>query len=620
MKEVEEGQRAAKRRQAKAPTPDDLLAGCDEEQAEAITSAASPLCILAGAGAGKTRVLTRRIAWRVLDGSALEPHVLTLTFTRKAAGELKSRLASLRLGEAVTAGTFHAIALAELRRLAAERRRPAPVVLASKARLIGEVLDGLGRTGQLPKRQGARSPAYSASRYVHDIAGEIEWAKAWLVSPPEYERRAAEAGRSCSIPPAMVGEVYRAYEIERRKRRLVDFEDLLTLCATELAEDQSYAASARWRFRHVFVDEYQDVNSAQLALLRQWCGEEPDLCVVGDPDQAIYGWNGSDPRAILRFPQDFAGASVLRLRANYRSTTEILTVASAVLDRQEVPRVKGPAPEGPIPTLRSYENDAAEASSVAELARLSHRPGRSWSQIAVLARTNAQLSSFRRAFEVKQIPYRALGDHLFLRRGAVATALIELSRAPNATVLSALAADLRSEADASPDEEGETQGQDGDGLAELAELVEDYLRTDVVATGAGFRSYLETTIRAGDARDGADAVDLVTFHRAKGLEWQVVFVTGLEDGLVPIAHARDEASLAEERRLLYVACTRAEEELHCSWSKERSFSPGQTSSRQPSPYLDALEVARQRLTTLQGRSSAVARAALEASRRALASG
>ncbi len=612
------------RRRSRAVAPEDLLAGCDKEQVEAITTAATPLCILAGAGSGKTRVLTRRMARRVLDGSAIEAHVLALTFTRKAAGELKSRLRGLGLGEGVTAGTFHAIALAELRRLAADRRQTAPVVLASKARLIGEILDALGPGQRLPSpaRRGSRtSSRLGTAHIVHDIAGEIEWSKARLITPAAYEEEAQAAGRRTVLEPGALAEVYAAYETERRKRRLIDFEDLLTNCAAELASDPGFAASARWRFRHIFVDEYQDVNAAQLALLRQWCGAEPDLCVVGDPDQAIYGWNGSDPRAILRFGDDFPGARVIRLAANYRSTGEILAVAGAVLGRRDRPRADGPSPEGPIPTLRSYADDATEAASVAEFVRLAHRPGRSWSQIAVLARTNAQLSAFRKAFEAKQIPYRALGDYLFLRRGVVATALAELSKAPNATVLSALAADLRATAASPPEEEDETPNEDeGGGLSELAELVEDYLRTDVVATGAGFRSYLETTMRAGDARDGSDAVDLVTFHRAKGLEWQVVFVTGLEDGLVPIAHAQDDASLAEEERLLYVACTRAEEELHCSWSKERSFSPGQLSSRQPSPYLRAIEEARQRLARLQGRSSTAARAALEASRRALASG
>jgi DNA helicase-2/ATP-dependent DNA helicase PcrA len=623
---VADGGTPRARREPSRPStsPDELLVGCDIDQVEAITTKASPLCILAGAGSGKTRVLTRRIAWRILDGSALAPHVLTLTFTRKAANELKQRLASLGAADGVTAGTFHAIALAELRRLAADRGQPAPVVLASKARLIGDLLDEQAAKGKAVSSTRRPSKSKGRSEYshlIHDIAGEIEWAKARLVSPSEYEKASAEAGRSPGLDPSSVASLYETYEQERRRRRLLDFEDLLTNCAFELENDPGFAASARWRYRHIFVDEYQDVNAAQLAVLRRWCSDEPDLCVVGDPHQAIYGWNGSDPRAILKFPEHFPNATVQRLRANYRSTGEILAVAAAVLGIDETPRVAGPSPEGPVPTLRDYEDDVAEAAGVAELVRLAHRPGRTWSQIAVLARTNAQLSSFRRAFEARQIPYRALGDYLFLRKGAVATALSELSRAANATVLSALAADLREASQATREEDDEpVSDEEGGGLLELAEMVEDYLRTDVVATGAGFRSYLETTLRAGDARDGSDAVDLVTFHRAKGLEWPVVFVTGLEDGLVPIAHAKDETSLSEERRLLYVACTRAEEELHCSWAKERSFSPARSSRREPSPYLAQVEQARRRLARLQGRSVEAAREALAASRRALSSG
>ena len=222
-----------------------LLAGCDSQQREAITSDARPLCVLAAAGSGKTRVLTRRIAWRVNEGSAAAPYVLALTFTRKAAAELRGRLSSLGLPEPVTAGTFHAVALAELRRLAAERLRPAPVVLASKARLLASA--------------AARDVAHDRAALA-ELAFEIEWAQAQCLTPRDYAHAVRASKRAAQCDPDLVTEVWRRYEREKRRRGVLDFDDLLLGCARELECDQEFAASARWRFRHVFVDEYQDVE------------------------------------------------------------------------------------------------------------------------------------------------------------------------------------------------------------------------------------------------------------------------------------------------------------------------------------------------------------------------
>ncbi|MHB1988952.1 MAG: ATP-dependent helicase [Acidimicrobiales bacterium] len=616
--------RGAARVPSRRLAPEDLLVGCDAQQVHAITTPANPLCVLAGAGSGKTRVLTRRIAWRVLDGSALGQHVLTLTFTRKAAAELRDRLANLGQSDGVTAGTFHAIALAELRRLAAERRQPPPVVLSSKTRLLHDVLaERLASSSSrgsmarsFPRAAGGRPP-------LQEVAGEIEWAKSRLVAPSAYEEEAARAGRAPSIPLGALAQLYEAYERERRRRRVLDFEDLLTECAEGLATDAGFAASAQWRFRHVFVDEFQDVNAAQLSLLHMWCTGSGDLCVVGDPDQAIYGWNGSDPAALGNFADQFPGAATVRLSANYRSTGEVLDIANAVLGRSEPPAASGAIPEGPIPTVTAYESDAAEAAGVAELARLAHRPGRTWAHIAVLARTNAQLSAFGAALELRRVPHRALGDARFLRHERVAAALSDLQRAGDASTLARVAADLRSVTRHTGDGEVDAissaaSPEDLADVLELVSLVEEYLATDLVATGAGFRVFLDTSVRGGGTDRKLDAIELATFHRAKGLEWPVVFVTGLEAGLMPITHARDEVATAEEQRLLYVACTRAQEELHCSWARERRFSSDRVSTREPSPYLASIERARRRLIDLSVGSVPAAREALASSRRALA--
>jgi DNA helicase-2/ATP-dependent DNA helicase PcrA len=612
-----------------------LLTGCDADQVEAITTEATPLLVLAGAGSGKTRVLTRRIAWRVLSASAASSHVLALTFTRKAASELRTRLRALGLPDSVTAGTFHAVALAELKRLSAERHQSPPVILSSKARVLIELTEGGFPAASTPRgRQAGRRPALAGTPRDHgagsgpgplisELAQEIEWAKARCIRPEGYERSAALAGRRCSWAPAEVAEAWRRYELEKRRRGVLDFDDLLIRCEAELATDAEFAASARWRFRHLFVDEYQDINEVQLRLLRAWMAGGSDVCVVGDPNQAIYAWNGSDPRAIIEFAEQFPTASVVRLRTNYRSTMQVLSVASAVLGDGEPAPAGGPSPEGAIPTITEYATDLEEAAGVAAALRLAKRPGRRWSQLAVLARTNGQLSLFEQQLRAGSIPCR-VGGSGYLRRPWVAEAVRQASRLSSGAELAAFADDLRSGLEFDDDEARDEAGaapaeqrlEERIDLAELVRLLGEYLGDDPAPTGTSWRAWLDTVVR-DEGPAGRDAVDLTTFHRAKGLEWAVVFVTGLEEGLVPVAHARDPDALAEERRLLYVACTRAEEELHCSYALERTFASGRPGLRTPSVWLAAIEAAGKELRRLARPSASAAREALAESRRML---
>jgi len=576
-----------------------LLAGCDSQQIEAITTTAQPLCVLAAAGSGKTRVLTRRIAWRVNEGTATARYVLALTFTRKAASQMRARLANLGLPEPATAGTFHALALGELRRLAAERGRPAPVVVASKARLLTAAAG--------PK--GARDRASLA-----EFATEIEWAQAQCLTPRDYERALTASPRHSQVDPAAVTEVWKRYEREKQRRGVLDFDDLLLRCASELATDPEFAASARWRFRHVFVDEYQDVNPAQVRLLEAWLGDNTDLCVVGDPDQAIYSWNGSDPRALVEFPASHPGCEVVRLDMNYRSSEAVLAVASSVLKTDPVAfSAQGRselASHSPValasacqrPGVQSqpvvaYETDADEAHGVVTALRRARNPGASWSSLAVLARTNAQLLLFERELESAGVPFRSGGGRAFLARPSVRLALDRLTGQATTSNFRTWVEDLATpapSADPEPDLSettvtGEASTARGDDdLDELGTLALEYLRSDSNPNGDGFVTWLEASLRSDPPRQAGEAVDLMTVHRAKGLEWRVVFLTGLEEGLVPIAHARSREAIAEERRLLYVACTRAMDELRCSWARERSFG-GRRSPRKPSPYLAVIE-------------------------------
>jgi DNA helicase-2/ATP-dependent DNA helicase PcrA len=614
-----------------------LLAGCDEQQHAAITTDAAPLLVVAGAGSGKTRVLTRRIARRVADGSASPARVLALTFTRKAAGELRQRLRSLGLPEPVTAGTFHAVALAELRRRALDRDDAPPVVLDSKTRLLARLLPD--RYAVLAGRGGGRTSG--RSDVLAAVATEIEWAKARCVTPDRYVSACDAVGRTPGVEGSLVVELYGAYEREKRKRKVLDFDDLLSTLASAIEQEPDFAAAQRWRFRHLFVDELQDANAAQLRLLDAWLGGREDLCAVGDPRQAIYGWNGADAGAVASFPDRYPGATVIRLDANYRSTPQVVAVATAALDRSGNVPAPTHRPDGHVPTVTAYDSDEDEAGGVATALRRARRPGHQWSSCAVLARTNAQLVAFEVALAGASIPYRSGGGIGFLARPAVRAALDSVAERGAPAAFVAFVDDLElylraldradEDDDAQTSRSGSTASMLRDpavsrptatpealvDLGALARLGRDYCSEETRPTADGFLAWARAALRSDSSPGESDAVTLSTFHRAKGLEWPVVFVTGLEDGFVPITQARTPEAVAEERRLLYVALSRAGEELHCSWARRRTFG-SRAMAREPSPFLGAVEAARQALERLATPDREAARRAIAASRAHLA--
>jgi DNA helicase II / ATP-dependent DNA helicase PcrA len=556
-----------------APRADDLLDDLDATQREAVTVDAEPLAILAGAGSGKTRVLTRRIAWQASKARVAPEHVLAVTFTRKAAGELVSRLGRLGVRRQVTAGTFHAIALAQLRRRQSDRGRAMPAVLARKARILAPMLPGRGA---------------AAAVEASEVAGEIEWAKARLVRPDGYVAAVARASRDTPKPPDEIASLYERYEKERRRRGVVDFDDLIWWCADALETDTEFQAVQRWRFRHLFVDEFQDVNPAQLRLLRAWLGDRPELCAVGDPDQAIYGFAGADPSYLTAFARHFPGATVVRLGSNYRSSPQVVTAATAILADGGARRTaaRTSKPDGPRPVVVECDDDEAEAVDAVRALRREHGPDRPWSSMAVLYRTNAQSARFEEALGRDRIPFRVRGSTRFLERPEVRAALERLSQtdanAPGRP-FDAHLADLTAEA-------AETSEEQREHVDTLVRLGHEYLAADGgPGSVGGFRAYLEVALRGSDDdATGGDAVELLTFHRAKGLEFDTVLITGLERGLVPISHADTPAERAEERRLFYVALTRAERALHLSWARRRTFGT-RVSDRRPSPWLEVIE-------------------------------
>ena len=554
--------------------PDDpLLEGLDDAQREAVTTRSAPLAILAGAGAGKTRVLTRRIAWQARHAHIDPAHTLAVTFTRKAAGELGDRLHRLGVRREVAAGTFHAIALAQLRRRCEDRDRAMPKLLDRKARLLVPMLPGRGGERGL---------------LAAEIAAEIEWAKARLIGPDGYQVAAEAARRNPPRPPAEVAVMFERYERERRRRRLLDFDDLITWYADALESDAEFQATQRWRFQHLFVDEFQDANPAQFRLVRAWLGDRSDLCVVGDGDQAIYGFAGADASYLTAFGEHFRDAAVVRLGTNYRSSPQVVAAATAVLTTTgERATVRSSRPEGPLPDVRAYPSDEAEAEGVARALRREHAPGAPWSSAAVLYRTNAQSALFEEALRREGVPFRIRGGGRFLDRPEVQVALDTLQEQgrarPGVPFAAHLEALTESVADA-PEERREH-------VEEVGRLGRDYLSADG-GDGSlpGFLEFLQTALRAGDdaGSAGSDAVELLSFHRAKGLEFDTVFVVGMETGLVPIVHAETPTERAEELRLLYVALSRAERRLHVSWAQKRTVGM-RTYRRTPSPWLAPIE-------------------------------
>lgn len=544
-----------------------LLDGLDADQLRAVTSDASKLCVLAGAGSGKTRVLTSRVARRIADETAAEDHTLVLTFTRKAADELRVRLRQLGVGDGVTAGTFHAIAYAQLRQRFVDKGKTMPALSTNPIRIIEPVLENL----HLDRSMNARV-----------VASEIAWAKSHGLTPDDYERGLQVYRHRAPGSSSQLKKVYEGYEWQKRKRHVVDYEDLLMFLTGALRTDRSFAQAQKWRFRHFYVDEFQDLNRSQFDLLKAWMDREDnssDIFLVGDSNQSIYGFNGADATLSQNIERHMPGVEVLRLQTNYRSSAQVLAAAHAVLDADQQQVEDGEV--GTAPVIRALDSDEEEAIAVARAARQARYGNRRWSDIAVLVRTNAQRALLQDAFAKFEIPFQASGGAAWLSTPGVRAAIEELRENPTVR-LATRAPDI--EAMALESDEGSYAY-----LQEFAKAARLCVAESPTISVSEFLAWIEITYRfdapALDQRR-VGAVTITTFHRAKGLEWPVVFLAGIEDGFVPLGSA-EGAQGEEERRLFYVAITRAREELHISWAKKRTTSRG-TVTRKPSPWLARL--------------------------------
>ncbi len=536
----------------------DLFEGLNPQQIDAVKAVRGPVCILAGAGSGKTTTITRRIAHQVSSG-ALEPaSILAVTFTDKAAGEMRTRLAALGV-TGVRARTFHAAALAQLRHLAAE---PPGDILPSKG---------------LPLRQLAnRLPKPYRFRPAIDLATEIEWAKNRRIRAHDYLDRLG--AHEPPIPAELMASLFTKYEEGKTERGLIDFEDLLEL-AVGMFENDSYA-NERFQGRYLAftVDEYQDVNLLQQTLLGLWLGERDDLCVVGDDYQSIYGFTGASARYLLEMPARFARTKVVRLEKNYRSTPEVLETANRL-----VPQLGGAEKvleavrdSGPSPAIELLSSPEGEASWIAGSAERLHEQGIAYEDMAVLYRVNYRSEDFEEAFAERSIPFQ-VKDGSFLTRPAARRMLGALGRRGSSDVAERVSQLARRDGfvEEVPDDVG---GQELTRQKDLARLVRLARQFD---EGGGTVAEFVADLRARFGSEGEGrGVNLLTYHRAKGLEFEAVFLPRLLEGELPFKRSKTAEALAEERRLFYVGITRAKTHLTLSYPPNGS----------PSRFLAELDV------------------------------
>jgi DNA helicase II / ATP-dependent DNA helicase PcrA len=566
---------------------DDLLAALDPEQREVALATRGPVCVLAGAGTGKTRAVAYRIAYAAYSGVVNPAHVLALTFTVRAAGELRGRLRDLGGGaEAVRASTFHSAALRQLTYFWPRviGGRP-PKLVESKFPLLREAARDLGL-----RLDGA---------VLADAVTEIEWAKVCQTHPDSYVYAAAQAGRSPAAGTEVVGRLYQAYERLRRDRQLIDFESVLELTAAILYTEPVAAREVHAAFRYFTVDEFQDVNPLQKLLLDAWLGGREELCVVGDPQQTIYSFTGATASYLRSFTADYPGATVVRLVRDYRSTPQVVALANRLAAVAE-PAVTLVAqrPPGPEPSVSRYANDEAEAAGAAAEAAMLIARGVPPQEIAILLRINAHMERFEHALATAKVPYVVRGAERFYERPEVRKALVLLRGAARAASAGAdatgapgeLAAAVRhvlasAGLTAQPPPARGAMRERWESLAALAALADDLAAARPQASLAEFAAELAQRAETGHA-PVASAVTLATMHAAKGLEWDAVLLPGLVEGIMPIVHARTAEAVEEERRLLYVAVTRAREHLALSWAPARA--PGGEQTRQPSRFLSTL--------------------------------
>ncbi|HET7195495.1 MAG TPA: ATP-dependent DNA helicase UvrD2 [Nocardioides sp.] len=558
---------------------DDLLAALDPEQREVATTLRGPVRVLAGAGTGKTRAITHRIAYGVATGVYEPTEVLAVTFTTRAAGEMRGRLR--RLGApGVQARTFHSAALRQLRYFW-------PHVNGTELPTLTESKIGMLATAARRCRLDADQAL------LRDLASEIEWAKVSNVHPDDYARVAPSRGRSVAgHGPETVARLFSSYEDVKRTQGRMDMEDVLLFTAGLLADDERVAAQVRRQYKRLVVDEFQDVSPLQSALLDLWLGGRDELCVVGDPSQTIYSFAGANASYLRDFPAKFPATTSIELTRNYRSTPEVVAAANTLLATSPSRGVelRSQRDAGPPVTYTPHSDEVAEAVAVATRIAGLRDAGRSPGEVAVLFRINAQSEAFEDALASRGIPYVVRGAARFFDRPEVREAVTLLrGTARSGQASEGLVDTVRAVLGGmgwtteAPAARGRTRDR-WESLQAMVDQATEFARVE----GSDLGGFVDDLDRRASEQHApvADGVTLATLHAAKGLEWDSVFVTGLQEGTLPFSYAESATEVEEERRLLYVGMTRARLDLSLSWSLARN--PGGRASRKPSRFLDPL--------------------------------
>ena len=544
-----------------AMNPEELLNALDPDQRAVATQVAGPLAVLAGAGTGKTRAITYRIAYGAAVGAFDPSNVLAVTFTQRAAFEMRHRLAQLGVPKA-QARTFHSAALRQLRHFwPTVVGGPLPDVIPHKASLVAASAARLGITIDRTN--------------VRDIAAEVEWAKVSMVDAAHYASRVARLRRDvpAGLDAADMARLLDVYEDAKNERGVIDFEDILIYLCGMLQERADVASIVRKQYRSFVVDEFQDVNLLQARLLDLWLGGRHDVCVVGDVAQTIYSFTGASPDYLTGFGRKHPGARIVELTRDYRSTPQIVSLANDVLahssQREGTVRLSSQREGGAQVTYRTYDDDRAEAEGVAASIADLIDAGMAPHSIAVLMRTNGQSQAFEEALGARGIPVAVAGGKPFFARDDVRTAISRLRAAAAAATdegsVGEIVRDVLSGVGWAPEA---PSGQAGSERWSNMNAIVGWADDSQAQTLPAFVAELDERVAYQVEPDKA-GVELATIHAAKGLEWDAVFLVGVAEGLLPISYAKTVAAREEERRLLYVAITRARDLLTVSWARSR---------------------------------------------------
>jgi DNA helicase-2/ATP-dependent DNA helicase PcrA len=533
---------------------DEILAALDPDQRAVALASRGPVCVIAGAGTGKTRAITHRIAYAAAIGTMDPQKVLALTFTAKAAGEMRARLRSLGV-PTVAARTIHSAALKQLLYFwPSVFGGRTPDLMTTKTGFLTEAIN----------RAGLSDSVRATNReLMRDIASEIEWAKVSQVAPSDYVDEISKRMQKPRVLPEQMVQIYTAYESIKKQELAIDFEDVLLLCAAMLEEEREVRERVQDQYRYFTIDEYQDVSPIQQRLINAWLGKRNDICVVGDPAQTIYSFAGATPVFLNSFTQRFPNAEVIRLSTGYRSTPEITFAANALLRHGAMGQeLVAQNEHGTQPSVVGYSDEASEVNGVLSEITDLLSAGTPPHEVAILARTNSQLKSVERAMQKVNLPYQVRSTERFFDRREVRDFLSEVRKA---SVIPAQGQgwidELRTLA------QPYLTGEAIDGIAALLHLARE-LDDDDNFTPKTLRGYLrevEDRVQQNNPPT-MPVVTLATLHAAKGLEWERVFLIGASEGQLPVS----DASIDEERRLFYVGITRAKADLHISYRKSPS--------------------------------------------------